>query len=1176
MKILRLDLRAFGPFTDVLLDLSGGNEGLHVIYGPNEAGKSSALRALEQMFFGIPAKSQDDFLHPYQHLRIGATLSRPGASPLTFLRRKGAKNTLLADDGATLLDEAALRPFLEGLDQNAFATRFGIGHAQLVKGGKEVVEGGGDVGQLLFAAGSGIAGLRSVRDRLEQEADDLFRPRGQTQRINQRLRDLKLARDKIGQCQLHGDDWAGARKALDEAVSRLGEVDQRLHRAQSERRRLERIRQALPLVCKRKDGQARLEALGKVVLLPAGFAERRREAMTALTLAQQAHATAKQELARLDEQLRALVIPEALLAESPRIERLPDLVGSHRKARRDLPALRARRDQLRDDAAEILRELRPDLTLDAPDQIRPTRTQQLQIQDLGRRDAALSNEIRRAEEEIEASRVALAQAQSDLDATEKPRDPAALKTALRRAQSQGNLQEQFDEAAAALAQAEQQAAVELARLPLWSGTLEQLERLCLPRPETVDRWENDLDRAAQQLQLFEERTAAADAERADLDRQIDQLRLEGDVPTEESLLAARRLRDAGWELVVAAWQGGGPDSQRLAEFLTHFPAQADLPAAYREAVAQADALADRLRREAHRVATRAGLQARRDAAARQVLALRPQADEARAQLRRLEQAWAECWRPAGIEPLSPREMRAWLVQQRSLAAQGQPLRAQRTSLRQLEQRIATTRDELQQGLSELGQHPAAKAETLSALMDRCAAAVEQLDEAAARRRQLEREVQQLQSRLAAAQSAADKARAERAQWRGQWSAAIEPLGLPPDTTPAVANEFVARIGDLFDRLKDARALEERIAGIDRDAQAFHEQVADLCRHVAPDLAALPAEQGAEELIARLHKAQQDCKNRNALQAEHDRHLAERDRAAQAIRQQTALLATMCREASCATPEALPRAEADSDKASRLLDAIASLDEQLLELSSGAGIEALLEEVAAVKPDDLDARLAQLDENIQQAETERQRLSETIGAARNRLASMDDSAVAADAAEEAQDLLARLEADVEHYVRLRFALAVLREGIERYRAKHQTHVLTRASELFQQLTLGSFEGLRADVEEQGKSVLVGVRPGGKQTVGLSGMSDGTGDQLYLALRLASLENHLASHEPVPFIVDDILISFDDARAMAALGLLAEFSRRVQILFFTHHQHLVELARSTLPEGVLFVHELRRNA
>ena len=55
MKILELALHAFGPFTDAVLDLSAGQEGLHLIYGPNEAGKSSALRALRQALFGIPA-----------------------------------------------------------------------------------------------------------------------------------------------------------------------------------------------------------------------------------------------------------------------------------------------------------------------------------------------------------------------------------------------------------------------------------------------------------------------------------------------------------------------------------------------------------------------------------------------------------------------------------------------------------------------------------------------------------------------------------------------------------------------------------------------------------------------------------------------------------------------------------------------------------------------------------------------------------------------------------------------------------------------------------------------------------------------------------------------------------------------------------------------------------------
>ena len=43
-----------------------------------------------------------------------------------------------------------------------------------------------------------------------------------------------------------------------------------------------------------------------------------------------------------------------------------------------------------------------------------------------------------------------------------------------------------------------------------------------------------------------------------------------------------------------------------------------------------------------------------------------------------------------------------------------------------------------------------------------------------------------------------------------------------------------------------------------------------------------------------------------------------------------------------------------------------------------------------------------------------------------------------------------------------------------------------------------------------------------------MSDGTLDQLYLALRLASIEQHLASQEPMPLVLDDIFIHFDDGR------------------------------------------------
>ena len=75
MRILQLDLRAFGPFTNVVLDLSEGDHGLHVIHGPNEAGKSSALRALKQFFYGIAERTTDNFLHPNTKLCIAATLA---------------------------------------------------------------------------------------------------------------------------------------------------------------------------------------------------------------------------------------------------------------------------------------------------------------------------------------------------------------------------------------------------------------------------------------------------------------------------------------------------------------------------------------------------------------------------------------------------------------------------------------------------------------------------------------------------------------------------------------------------------------------------------------------------------------------------------------------------------------------------------------------------------------------------------------------------------------------------------------------------------------------------------------------------------------------------------------------------------------------------------------------
>ena len=89
-------------------------------------------------------------------------------------------------------------------------------------------------------------------------------------------------------------------------------------------------------------------------------------------------------------------------------------------------------------------------------------------------------------------------------------------------------------------------------------------------------------------------------------------------------------------------------------------------------------------------------------------------------------------------------------------------------------------------------------------------------------------------------------------------------------------------------------------------------------------------------------------------------------------------------------------------------------------------------------------------------------------------------------------------------------------------------------------------------------LSAIRASGEH-VEIAGMSEGTRDQLYLALRLAALEEHGEKASALPFVADDLFINFDDGRARAGLRVLAHIAKRTQVIFLSHHDHLVDIVR-----------------
>ena len=122
------------------------------------------------------------------------------------------------------------------------------------------------------------------------------------------------------------------------------------------------------------------------------------------------------------------------------------------------------------------------------------------------------------------------------------------------------------------------------------------------------------------------------------------------------------------------------------------------------------------------------------------------------------------------------------------------------------------------------------------------------------------------------------------------------------------------------------------------------------------------------------------------------------------------------------------------------------------------------------------------------------------------------------------------------------------------------MMARASEVFATISRGAYKRL-ATRPERDSEVLIGIGENGSKDA--KEMSKGTRFQLYLALRVAGYHEFVQTRRPVPFIADDIMETFDDDRAQETFRLFGEMATEGQVIYFTHHLHLCDIATKTCP-------------
>ena len=1154
MRLDRLDLVRYGKFTDRSLDFGVAEPGrpdFHLVYGLNEAGKSTLFSAYLDLLFGIEKSSAYGFLHAYGLMRVGGRLSIGTERHEAYRLKRNQASLVSADDRP--LPDTLFASVLGGMDRNAYRTMFSLDDESIEKGGEDILKSEGELGAMLFSASSGLSDMATGLAALKLEADEFYRPSGRKHGLSTLKAEIETLTAERKALDVAARDYGALVRERDAALQRHEAVTAARAEARMTLAQLERSLSALPNLRRLRALRAELGAFDLGASPPAGWrsllAELAREEAQIVARA----ARVVTERAQWDEEHAALAEDDAVLAAEADIAALSGstLEARFRTADMDLAAREAERDGLVATIGAAIAALGLPPEANAAE-IVPPAGQIERLNALLSRHAALTERGESARrEQAEAEKVLDAILRSDAASAEGAQNDetlqAALGAALRAART-ADLPARLREGRRHVLLAAQEAEGALARLAPWGGDAAALTVMSVPTPEAMESLRKRSDAAAEALRRQAEQDAALELEVASARAVLEALQKAAGAAGEEQASQLRSVREAAWSAHLGALDAGSA-------------------AVFEKTMREDDRATEARLRNADRLSEIRVVE-------RTVAEGAARLDVLGGETARLQRAKADIDAEVaaiaggiGLAPASLAELIHWLGQ-RLVALEALETLARwkgETGLVETEARALMTR--------------------LAAFLPAGIAAETPLDEALfLAEDRLEEMKAAVQARQAAAErlarakadaetrgKAAEEAAAGLAAWQDAWDREIAGSWLASEGAPAGPDRLAAllpALQTLGRNIERQQELDRRIAAMRRDQQDYAAHAGRLAARLSERFDAADPLSIVAGLASRLAAARTIRERREAI----DKALARLCEEEGVLEERRAVLASRQSEVfsflGCDTlPEAevLLEAYRKRDEVSgRVEDAARTLSQQM-RTETVEEAEALLaavddDQLAAEKAD-LAARLEALDREVQEQHLVRARAEEAL----SRIAGSD---AAAALEEKRRTVLIELAEKSRRYLATRAGILAAEQALRLYRERHRSAMMELASRTFRDITGGEYTGLSTVLEKDSEFLVVNAAGGGSKLA--KDLSKGTRFQLYLALRVAGYHEIAASREIVPFIADDIMETFDDRRSLNALSVMGEMARSGQVIYLTHHQHLRDLAREACPDVTL--HEL----
>jgi uncharacterized protein YhaN len=1177
MRLKILEIENFGVYRDKRLEFS--DAGLHVIYGANEAGKTTLLQLLRDTLFGFPHVSNYANMVSGREVAASCTLTLRDGDELRMRRRKGRKETV---SGANIssgdpVREEQWEQILQGATPELFHNVFAFSLSELTRGQESLAHA--KLSEALF--GGGIGGLRrfqNLRQAVTNEAVEIYNPRGRNQVINQLLRRIGEQQREIREQVFLPSRFDQLQAEIEESESDRERYRQQLTVLRSQLERVRRLSQSQPLCRELAEVQAAWHSLHDVDVVPDGDQEKleRLTATLESLVADLAEDRRKIELLEATVKISdTLPVEEDLARWFAEAEQLYQQVDQIQGYRRDTPRRRAEAESLLQIVDGQVRQWLPGGDLKKLDSMPLRRLDAEKCRQWAERISRSVTKLETLEarrEELVGEIELLQEILSAKNESAVARKPACVagREYLRESTILDDLDEEHQRLADRLEAADRALASGLsdrdAETPITSETgPNETGPNETGVSETGDGtraeflWASLAPPAVSEAQGFQLSLTKVEDEFEDAKRELDRclaevVRLEEEIrdfvdrqaiPDPDQLTIKRSQRDAILQTLLQEARKGSTENID------------ELAGSYGEMVSQVDRLADQLLSSANEVARLQRQKQERSRATERAKVLQDQSQESEQRRDSVLNAWQRCCAMTGLNAITPSVFLDWR-RQWELALETW-LRWKEVGRRRRQAEIDCQRwmaiwkeccPDLH--LSETS------VQELEAEIERLQRFETERESAAKRLAELELKCEEIGKQLV-------KVEAEQTTIRGEWTHWQTANDLPSEWTPDLVAVVANELATLQGQAARASDLQRRADEMTNDMNSFVARLLDSCQamadhfpHRAKELVEMVrADREAEatrELFRFLDDQRQLAQKRQLREEQRETLLNELEAKVARRKHIEGQLSDMYGQVGAADEAAFRQRIAQSTRRREVADRRQNLREKLLVLAGDVDIPSWQVECAASVGHDLADQESQLGGKLSDAESGLEASVQRVAILREQFAAASRATTALSASQHLESLRAELSAAVERWAPLMLAKELMDRALAQFEREHQPAMLTRVAQLLSHMTDGRYIQVTRRFD-QGQSLVV-QRDNGDYLLPEQ-LSTGTREQLYLAIRLAFVLHYCDQHEPLPIVMDDVLVNFDDRRARATIEVLENLSTDVQVILLTCHQRTVEM-------------------